>query len=163
MSTDRSLTQSPWTILALACVGVLFLAAGCIGGNVSKEPTVEVDRPTDPDEECPEVEVLRELETFAPRIVPFFDHGTTWPIDLRTGEAIEIWIGHGKRGTSLPDLRVAGPEGSILLEKDGYSTNDQHVSVETNGTHEITVENQYITKSSEWTVEVNWYPDIECT
>lgn len=158
----RGPTGSRWSYLAVLCIGVLFLVAGCIGGNVREEAPLEVDRPTDPDEDCPEVEVLRETQYFAPRVLPIRDHGTTWPIDLRTGEAVEVWIGHGERDTSLPDLRITDPKGSLILDKDGYSSNDHRVSVETNGTHEITVENQYITKTAEWVIEIHWYPDIAC-
>lgn len=149
--------------MAVVCVAALPLVTGCIGGNIDQAAPLEVDRPTGSTEACPEVEVLYETQHFAPRLFPLVDHGTTWPIELRAGEAVEIWIGHGKSSTSLPDLRVTDPGGAVLLEKTGYSINDQTVSVEENGTHEITVENQYLTKSAEWVVEINWYTDIACT
>lgn len=150
--------------LAVICLGILFLLAGCVGGNVDKAPTLEVDRPTDPDEECPEVDVLRETLNFAPGLFPIGDHGKTWPIELREGEAVKISItGTTYGGTqSLPDLSMADPEGSLLLDKDGYSSNHHRMPVEANGTHEITVEHQYLTETAEWVVEIHWYPDIEC-
>lgn len=164
MTSDRAPARSPWTALAVLGVGGLVLLAGCLGGTVSQEPTLEVDRPADPGEDCPEVEVLRQTLNFAPRIFPVVDHGATWPIELRAGEAVKVSItGTSYGGTqSLPDLRMADPEGALLLDKDEYSSNHHRVSVETNGTHEITIENQYLTKTAEWVVEIHWYPDIEC-
>lgn len=162
MTMNDAPAGSWWTYLAVVCVGLLFLVTGCVGGNISEEPPLEVDRPTAAGEECPEVEVMRDQVYLAPRVLPVLDHGNAWPIDLRAGEAVEIWIGHGKQGTSLPDLRMTGPEGALLLEKDGWSINDQTVAIETDGAHEITVENQYLTKSAEWIVEIHWYPSIEC-
>lgn len=162
----RGPARSRWTYLAVVCGAALFLATGCLGEKVSTAPTSQVDRPTDP-EECPEVDILGEINNFAPRLVPVIDHGKTWPIELRSGEAIEIMVespnyGSSGSGPSLPDIRVKGPEGTLLLENEGSSSNDHHVAIETDGVHEVTVENPAFLDSAEWYTEIHWYPDIEC-
>lgn len=167
MTTERVPTRSRWTYLTVVCVGVLSLLAGCVGDNVREKAPLEVERPTGSSQACTEVDVLRETQGFEPELLPIGDHGATWPIDLREGEAVKIeilWGGSrgGGTGMGLPDLRMAEPGGSLLLEKTAYSINDHTVSIETNGTHEITVEHTSLTKSARWIVEIHWYPDIEC-
>lgn len=167
MTSGRVPPRSRWTYLAFLCLVGSVLAAGCIGGNVSEEAVLEVDRPTDADEACSEVKVLRDSTAYAPRLVPFLDHGKAWPIELRAGEAVKISLFQANprdpgSSAGLPDLTMADPEGSLLLEKTGSSTHHHRVPVETNGTHEITVENPHLTEGGEWSVEIRWYPDIEC-
>lgn len=63
----------------------------------------------------------------------------------------------------LPDLRMADPTGSLLLEKMDHATNNDVVSIGSDGTHGITVEHTALTKGATWSVEITWYPDIACT
>lgn len=162
------LARSRWTYLAVACAGALLLLAGCVGGNVSQEDDLQVDRPANSEGACTEVDVLDDSESYVPKVLPIGDHGTTWPIDLRSGEAVKLsifWAGSRERAAELglADLKVVDPEGAVLLEKDGYSSNHHTVTAETDGTYKITMENPALTKGGMWRLEVHWYPDVDCT